>query len=336
MLERVRSAAALGVKPLVTFALFSFNQENFIRAAVEGALAQDYSPLEIIISDDFSTDKTVEIISEVIDGYCGPHKIVFNVNEYNMGLIGHINKIFEMASGELIVAAAGDDISLSKRTSLLADIYFDSKPMLIHSSVTRIDESGNELGVFRLDFDLNEMSIQEMTISLSLYIGATAAWSKSLYSKYGPVVFFNAYEDLIFGYRALLSKAIEFIDEPLVMYRVGTGLSTKKYDFKKGFLSIYYLRRRNILVNIDVYSQRLRDLNFVGDDFGVSALRSVLAKRIFLQKNKLFVYENKMNLFINLFNKDFYLVFIAVFGEIIYSITAMKEYFFWGVKSLFK
>ena len=36
--------------PLVTFALFAYNHEQYIREAVEGALAQDYPNLEIIIS----------------------------------------------------------------------------------------------------------------------------------------------------------------------------------------------------------------------------------------------------------------------------------------------
>ena len=49
---------ARGELPLLTFALFSYNQENYIRQAVEGALAQDYPRLEIIISDDCSQDET--------------------------------------------------------------------------------------------------------------------------------------------------------------------------------------------------------------------------------------------------------------------------------------
>ena len=51
-------------RPLVTFALFAYNQEEFIREAVEGAFAQTYEPLEIILSDDCSSDRTYEIIQE--------------------------------------------------------------------------------------------------------------------------------------------------------------------------------------------------------------------------------------------------------------------------------
>jgi len=47
-------------RPLVTFALVAYNQEQYIREAVEGAFAQTYEPLEIILSDDCSSDRTVE------------------------------------------------------------------------------------------------------------------------------------------------------------------------------------------------------------------------------------------------------------------------------------
>lgn len=52
-------------RPLVTFALIAYDQERFIREAVEGAFSQTYSPLEIILSDDCSSDRTFEIIKDV-------------------------------------------------------------------------------------------------------------------------------------------------------------------------------------------------------------------------------------------------------------------------------
>ena len=50
-------------RPLITFALMAYNQEQLIEEAVAGALAQTYSPLEIILSDDCSTDRTFSIMS---------------------------------------------------------------------------------------------------------------------------------------------------------------------------------------------------------------------------------------------------------------------------------
>ena len=70
-------------KPLITFLVYSYNQENNIRKALDGALSQTYSPLEIIVSDDCSSDKTFDIIKEVTDAYQGPHKLIVNRNEKN-------------------------------------------------------------------------------------------------------------------------------------------------------------------------------------------------------------------------------------------------------------
>ena len=56
---------ALSDRPLVTLVLVSYNQEKYIREAVDAAFAQTYSPLTIEISDDASVDKTYEIIQQM-------------------------------------------------------------------------------------------------------------------------------------------------------------------------------------------------------------------------------------------------------------------------------
>ena len=95
---------ALKEYPLITFALLSFNQELFIREAVEGAFAQTYSPLEIILSDDCSSDGTFEIMEDMAASYKGPHKIILNRNTVNRGTGDHVNHVMKLAEGDLIVA----------------------------------------------------------------------------------------------------------------------------------------------------------------------------------------------------------------------------------------
>ena len=82
-------------RPLVSFAVIAYNQERFIREAIEGAFAQTYEPLEIILSDDCSPDRTFDIMQEMAAAYDGPHKVVLNRNEPNLGLVPHVNRILE-------------------------------------------------------------------------------------------------------------------------------------------------------------------------------------------------------------------------------------------------
>ena len=58
MLDVPRNAIPEASAPLVTVALRAFNSRQFIHAALDGAVAQTYRPLEIVVCDDGSTDGT--------------------------------------------------------------------------------------------------------------------------------------------------------------------------------------------------------------------------------------------------------------------------------------
>jgi glycosyltransferase involved in cell wall biosynthesis len=131
-------------RPLLTFALVAYNQEQYVAEAVRGALSQTYSPLQVILSDDCSPDGTFEVMQEVVSHYQGPHQVILRRNERNMGLGGHINRVVELAQGELIVIAAGDDISLPQRSERIWQAYLDSgkKAYSIFSNEYLIDDDG--------------------------------------------------------------------------------------------------------------------------------------------------------------------------------------------------
>lgn len=261
-------------KPLVTFALFAYNQERYIREAVEGALAQDYEPLEIIISDDCSSDGTVDVIREVVSSYHGPHRVIINVNEKNLGLIGHVNKVVSMCSGRLIVAAAGDDISYRSRTTMLAHIFYSSpkEPLLIHSSVEEMSKEGDSIGSkhppLRSSADLGNISI--ISSSNSIYIGASAAWNKKLFEIYGPIKYPAAYEDIVLGARAAMMSGLVYCPSSLLKYRTGTGITTSKEKSKSVKLFISW-RKAWITTMEHVYLQRIEDAEKVG--FGAGKLK---------------------------------------------------------------
>lgn len=112
-------------RPLVTFALFAYNQEAYIREAVEGVFAQTYRPLEIILSDDCSSDRTFEIMQEMAGDGSAPEgvEVIVRRNPRNLGIADHFNTLIQAARGEIVVVAAGDDISLPGRTAQAATAF---------------------------------------------------------------------------------------------------------------------------------------------------------------------------------------------------------------------
>jgi glycosyltransferase involved in cell wall biosynthesis len=233
-----------GQPPLLTFALFAYNQEEFIKEAIEGAFSQTYQPLQIILSDDNSTDRTFEIMTQVVRDYTGPHRIVLNQNRPNLGIGGHINRLMELADGKLIVVAAGDDISLPNRTERIYEVWRDSdmKCFSIHSAGRSINAAGEFLQrksspYFRNDSGESRTQYLSAVIQESQYVfGATHAWSSDCFEKFGPLMPGITCEDRAIPFRSVLLGEIGFIDEELVDWRAHeSNLSAPDEYFSKGY-----------------------------------------------------------------------------------------------------
>jgi glycosyltransferase involved in cell wall biosynthesis len=217
--------------PLVTFFVMAYNQSRFVREAVEGALAQTYSPLEIVLSDDCSTDDTFDIIQEIAKGYSGPHIVILNRNERNLGLSEHLNRIVALATGELIVAADGDDVSSPQRTQRCVEVWLEnSKPAALASSVACIDAVGkasktrNGLQWFSQFFPPAHQARTDSLLRFSKegsprLVSCSAAWTKKVCDAFGPLPTGIWFEDDIMTLRAWLFDRIVFIPEALVRYR---------------------------------------------------------------------------------------------------------------------
>ena len=218
-------------KPLVSYLLFTYNQEKYIKEAVESALAQTYSPLEIIISDDHSSDKTFDIVKDLFKKYNGPHKVIINRNNKNLGIAGHVNKVFSMAKGELFVMAAGDDVSYPYRAEIIFKYWQKYRNIVYYftSSMIGIDSKGNLCSKADRLFnsELQHLNIEDYFTKCN-WCGGGAAVDRRLFDIYGPIDYdFN--EDRCFLSRSWLIGKTLPIKEVLLTYRWG-GISTNKSD----------------------------------------------------------------------------------------------------------
>lgn len=223
-------------KPLITFALFAYNQEKYIRDAVEGALSQTYSPLQIILSDDCSPDSTFAIMKQMAAAYIGPHEILLNRNDPNLGLAEHINHVMTLAKGELIVVAAGDDISLPERTELITYEWLitGKSSKSIHSAYIEMDGDGNPLQIKQSRNFENFDDVRRCIVDSTNVLGATQAWACELFTVFGPLRSDVIHEDCAIPLRAMLIGKVSYIEKPLVNYRISVGISS---GFGKGGLN---------------------------------------------------------------------------------------------------
>ena len=217
------------IRPLVTFAIFAYNQEIYIKEAVESAFAQDYSPLEIIISDDRSSDKTFDIINSLVKNYRGVHHVRAVQTSSNKGTMSHLLSIVGQSNGELIIMAGGDDISYPNRTRTLYDSWSENSAWALHSKFDKINQSGDMLAA-DCKHETSSYSMRRMfkdESSLQLILGATSAYDRRAFSLVNHECKGIVQEDAVMSFLLHChGKKIMFVDKSLVKYRSNSGALT--------------------------------------------------------------------------------------------------------------
>jgi len=93
--------------PIVSIMIPTYNQEGYIAQAIESAMGQDYSNLEIVVCDDCSTDHTYEVAKayELAD-----RRIKVYRNNKNIGRVRNYRHLLcDLASGDWCLMLDGDD-----------------------------------------------------------------------------------------------------------------------------------------------------------------------------------------------------------------------------------
>jgi glycosyltransferase involved in cell wall biosynthesis len=93
--------------PAVSVLLTTYNRESYVAAAIDSVLCQTYEDFELLIVDDGSTDRTVEIARgyERLDP-----RVRLVVNERNLGQFRNRNRAAELARGPLLKYQDSDDL----------------------------------------------------------------------------------------------------------------------------------------------------------------------------------------------------------------------------------
>lgn len=92
--------------PLVSVLMTSYNREKYISTAIESVLASTYTNFELIVVDDCSTDRTVEIVKSYAER---DKRVRLYINERNLGQFGNRNLAAKYANGKFLKYLDSDD-----------------------------------------------------------------------------------------------------------------------------------------------------------------------------------------------------------------------------------
>jgi len=110
-LENPQQADPVPSIPRVSVILPNFNHGKFIRDSIFSILNQSVQPLEIIVIDDASTDKSVSIVEKLTEEFSTVRLIR---NKKNKGVIHGMNLGTMEAEGDIILYRAADDHLLQR------------------------------------------------------------------------------------------------------------------------------------------------------------------------------------------------------------------------------
>ena len=93
------------MKELISVIIPTFNSENTIIRAVESVLNQTYDKLEVIVVDDGSTDRTPDLLKNIVD-----ERVRYYANYENVGPLGARNWGIDLARGTYVAFQDSDDV----------------------------------------------------------------------------------------------------------------------------------------------------------------------------------------------------------------------------------
>ncbi len=204
--------------PSVSIFLLAYRMEKTILDTLESALAQTV-PCEIIVSDDASDDRGYELALTRVSQYTGPHRVIVRRNESNQGLCQHLNTLAAIASGDVFVFMAGDDVSYPDRVyKLVSAMQVHPETYAVGSTVDEIDSDGRYLrrGIWGLKSPMDQYRFLHCGKFVTL-LGASMAIRRELLIGLPPLR--GMVEDNMLSLRASLFGPVYCLHEALLMYR---------------------------------------------------------------------------------------------------------------------
>lgn len=140
----------------ISVVMATYNGEKYIREQLDSILSQDYPMLEVIISDDGSTDDTIKIVSEYVERFSN---VKFVENRSAHGIVNNFLNGFKLAQGEWICPSDQDDIWMQHRLGTFANIVDNHDVDVVRSQDEVLYEDGSREPDLWLDAPLLENAI---------------------------------------------------------------------------------------------------------------------------------------------------------------------------------
>lgn len=198
------------IKDLVSIIMPVYNGEKFLEEAIDSCLNQTHANIELIIVNDCSTDKSLEIATKLQKK---DNRIVIINNNKNLKLPASLNVGHKAGKGEYVTWTSDDNIYNLNAIERLLKTLKINKVDLVYSDISKIDANGKELK------EVSFLSFEN--ILFGNFIGSCFLYKMEVFNKndgYNESLFLV--EDYDFWLRASLHSLFCHLDKDLYKYRL--------------------------------------------------------------------------------------------------------------------
>jgi len=210
----------------------TYNGEKYIKEQLESILNQTVAIDEIVICDDGSNDKTIEIIEQFqLENH---NKIALYKNEVNLGSNKNFEKAISICTGEYIFLCDQDDIWKINKVEKVIQYFLDNKHLEgVFSNGDLLNEKGRKFtekslwdSVFYMESQLKKpIDLYNLIrFKKNMVTGATLCIKKELKNLILPIPDIKKYyHDEWIAIIIASRKKLGYINDELISYRIHAG-----------------------------------------------------------------------------------------------------------------
>lgn len=241
----------------VSIALCTYNGEKYISQQLDSYMVQTILPDEIVVCDDRSSDRTLQIIQDFALRHPAIEWRIYQ-NEVNLKSIKNFEKAIGLCTRDIIFLCDQDDVWMpSKIEKMLHYFEKDTNALLLFSNAKLIDAYGKELDdtlwskwgfteQIQKNWQSNKRAFFDLYRNFNKVTGATLAFRATLKKNIFPIKLpENYWHDTWFALNAAGLKGLRFLNEPTIFYRIHpeqqVGVEVKNTpgrDFEKEVLNL--------------------------------------------------------------------------------------------------
>jgi len=207
---------------MVSVCVITYNQESYIRQAIESALMQTTSfNFELVVGEDFSTDHTRTILEQYQLQF--PDKIRLLLNTQNVGAVRNLANTIKECKGKYIALLEGDDYWTSSDKLQKQVNFLESNPdyVICYHATQLIDQKGAAKLILPIPkFRKSTATLQDLLVNDSFMATCSIMFRAKLFD-YFPDIFFVLRNGCDWTLNVLNAEhgLIGYLDEIMSVYR---------------------------------------------------------------------------------------------------------------------